>query len=63
MEDNGTPAVARTGGRVWAPPSVREFADAWDKFNRAAADVEIYNTERKPLVFAAFGLLAEAARR
>ncbi len=37
-------------------------AQAWEKVNRAAADVEIYNLERKPLVFAVFGLLAEAAR-
>ncbi|MGZ5829344.1 MAG: DNA polymerase III subunit delta' [Xanthobacteraceae bacterium] len=38
------------------------FAEAWDKFNRAAADVDIFNVERKPLVFSTFGLLAEAAR-
>ena len=34
----------------------------WDKINRAARDVDTYNLERKPLVFAVFGLLAEAAR-
>jgi len=34
----------------------------WDKVNRAARDVETYNLERKPLVFAVFGLLAEATR-
>lgn len=45
------------------PGRLMRIADAWEKFNSAAADVEIYNTERKPLVFAAFGLLAEAARR
>jgi len=45
------------------PAKLMRIAEAWEKFNRAAADVEIYNTERKPLVFAAFGLLAEAARR
>jgi hypothetical protein len=28
----------------------------------AAADVDIFNVERKPLVFSTFGLLAEAAR-
>jgi DNA polymerase-3 subunit delta' len=44
------------------PGRLVRIADAWETFNRAAADVEIYNTERKPLVFAAFGLLAEAAR-
>jgi DNA polymerase III subunit delta' len=37
-------------------------AQTWDKINRAAREVEIYNLERKPLVFAVFGLLAEAAR-
>ena len=38
------------------------IADAWDKFNSAAREVEIYNLERKPFVFAAFGWLADAAR-
>jgi len=37
-------------------------AAAWDKVNTAARDVEIYNLERKPLVFAVFGWLAEASR-
>jgi DNA polymerase-3 subunit delta' len=37
-------------------------AQAWDKVNRAARDVETYNLERKPLVFTVFGLLADAAR-
>ena len=37
-------------------------AEVWEKVNRAARDVETYNLERKPLVFAVFGLLAEAAR-
>ena len=37
-------------------------AQAWEKVNRAARDVEIYNLERKPLVFSVFGWLAEAAR-
>ena len=35
---------------------------AWERVNRAATDVETYNLERKPLVFAVFGALAEAAR-
>lgn len=38
-------------------------AEAWEKINRAARDVEAYNLERKPLVFSVFGALAEAARR
>jgi len=40
-----------------------QVAQTWDKVNRAARDVETYNLERKPLVFAVFGLLAETARR
>lgn len=39
-----------------------EVAKAWEKINRAARDVEIYNLERKPLVFSIFGLLSHAAR-
>jgi DNA polymerase-3 subunit delta' len=37
-------------------------AQTWEKVNRAAREVETYNLERKPLVFAVFGMLAEAAR-
>jgi DNA polymerase III subunit delta' len=37
-------------------------ADLWERLNRSARDVETYNLERKPLVFAIFGLLAEASR-
>jgi DNA polymerase-3 subunit delta' len=37
-------------------------AQTWEKINSAAREVETYNLERKPLVFAVFGLLAEAAR-
>jgi DNA polymerase-3 subunit delta' len=37
-------------------------AELWDRLNRSARDVEAYNLERKPLVFAIFGLLAEASR-
>jgi DNA polymerase-3 subunit delta' len=37
-------------------------AEVWDKINSAARDVEIYNLERKPLVFATFGMLAAATR-
>jgi DNA polymerase-3 subunit delta' len=39
-----------------------EVAQVWEKANRAARDVEIYNLERKPLVFSIFGLLSRAAR-
>jgi DNA polymerase III subunit delta' len=37
-------------------------ADAWEKINTAGRDAQDYNLERKPLVFAVFGWLAEAAR-
>ncbi len=37
-------------------------AEVWERFNRSARDVEVYNLERKPLVFAVFGQLAEASR-
>ena len=38
------------------------LALAWDKINGAARDAEAYNLERKPLVFAVFGALAETTR-
>jgi DNA polymerase III subunit delta' len=38
------------------------IAELWDKLDRSARDVATYNLERKPLVFAIFGLLAEASR-
>jgi DNA polymerase-3 subunit delta' len=38
------------------------IADLWERFNRSAGEVETFNLERKPLVFAVFGLLAEASR-
>jgi DNA polymerase III subunit delta' len=53
---------ARLGKGTQAKPQLARVAETWDKVNRAAHDVEIYNLERKPLVFAVFGLLAEAAR-
>jgi DNA polymerase-3 subunit delta' len=45
------------------PARLAQVAEAWDKVNRAARDVQDYNLERKPLVFSVFGWLAEAARR
>jgi DNA polymerase-3 subunit delta' len=52
--------------RLHANPADRvrlvRAAEAWEKVNRAAADVEIYNLDRKPLVFNVFGWLAEASR-
>jgi DNA polymerase-3 subunit delta' len=43
--------AARTAG---APPETRSLvrlAEAWDKVNQAARDADIYNLDRKPLVF------------
>ena len=37
-------------------------AQAWERVNTAAREVDEYNLERKPLVFNVFGWLAEAAR-
>ena len=53
---------ARLAGETRPARQMARAAEVWDKVNRAARDVEIYNLERKPLVFAVFGLLAEAAR-
>ena len=44
------------------PRRLARVADLWDRLNRSARDVEIYNLDRKPLVFTIFGLLAEASR-
>ena len=45
-----------------ALPRLARLAEAWQRINEAARDAEIYNLERKPLVFNVFGLLAEATR-
>ena len=37
-------------------------AEAWEQINRSAREVDVFNLDRKPFVFAVFGLLAEAAR-
>jgi DNA polymerase III subunit delta' len=44
------------GGRL------ARLAQAWEDISNAARDAEMYNLERKPLVFKVFGWLAEAAR-
>ena len=53
---------ARLAGELKDPARLARVAEVWEKLNRAAGEVEEFNLERKPLVFAAFGLLAEAAR-
>ena len=43
-------------------PRLARLAEVWEKIVRAARDTELYNLERKPLVFSVFGMLAEATR-
>jgi len=58
---NGWLSAQVSGGGRPARQAART-AEVWEKVNRAARDVETYNLERKPLVFAVFGLLAETVR-
>jgi DNA polymerase-3 subunit delta' len=53
---------ARLNEATQGKAQTMRVAETWDKVNRVARDAEIYNLERKPLVFAVFGALAEAAR-
>jgi DNA polymerase-3 subunit delta' len=43
--------------------SLARVAEVWETVNRAARDAEIYNLDRKPLVFSIFGRLAETAQK
>lgn len=43
-------------------PQMARVSAIWEDVNRAAREAEAYNLERKPLVFAVFGALAEATR-
>ena len=52
----------RLDADVRSAAQMAKAAQAWEKVNRAARDVEAYNLERKPLVFSVFDLLAETAR-
>jgi DNA polymerase-3 subunit delta' len=52
----------RAGGSRAEIERLVRLADASARINQAARDAEIYNLERKPLVFSVFGLLAEATR-
>ena len=53
---------ARLAGGTQEAGRMARLAEAWDKVNQAARDVDTYNLERKPYVFNVFGWLAEAAR-
>jgi DNA polymerase III subunit delta' len=52
----------KSGENDGVTPRLARIAETWDKVNRAAREADAYNLERKPLVFAVFGLLSEAAR-
>jgi DNA polymerase-3 subunit delta' len=54
--------AASPGGSLDRLPRLARLAQAWEDVNRAASEAEMYNLERKPLVFRVFGRLAEAAR-
>jgi DNA polymerase-3 subunit delta' len=53
---------ARLTGELQEGGRLVRLAQAWDDVNRTARDVEMFNLERKPLVFKVFGWLAAAAR-
>jgi DNA polymerase-3 subunit delta' len=53
---------ARLAGELRQGGRLERLAQAWDDVNRTAREVELFNLERKPLVFKVFGWLAEAAR-
>jgi DNA polymerase-3 subunit delta' len=52
----------RLGRGAGEPARLAQVAEVWEKLNGAAREVEVFNLDRKPMVFAVFGLLAEAAR-
>jgi DNA polymerase-3 subunit delta' len=52
----------RVGGGGGEIERLMRLAEASERINAAARDAEIYNLERKPLVFNVFGLLADATR-
>ena len=43
-------------------PRLARLAEVWEKIAKSVRETEMFNLERKPLVFAVFGLLAEATR-
>lgn len=53
---------ARLNGGEGPLHQMARLAETWEQVNRVAREAEAYNLERKPLVFAVFGALAEVAR-
>jgi DNA polymerase-3 subunit delta' len=45
-----------------APARLARFAKTWENVRRAAVETDVYNLDRKPLVFQVFSMLAEATR-
>jgi DNA polymerase III subunit delta' len=45
------------------PGRLARLATAWENVRRATVEAEVFNLDRKPLVFQVFSTLAEAARR
>ena len=55
--------TAQLALRPAEPARLAPVAQVWEKLEVAARDIELFNLDRKPMVFAVFGLLAETARR
>jgi DNA polymerase-3 subunit delta' len=58
---NGWLSARLVGNAVDVRQSAR-VAEIWQQVNDSAREVETFNLDRRPLVFATFSLLAEAAR-
>jgi DNA polymerase-3 subunit delta' len=54
--------AGRLGDGARPKVQIAAVSSAWEKVNRAAADVDAFNLERKPFAFAVFDALADAAR-
>ena len=55
-------AVDALGERELDSARLARVAEVWERINLSARDVDVFNLERKPLVFNVFGWLAEASR-
>ncbi len=53
---------AQLAGGTAEKHRLARVAAAWEKVNQAGRETEIYNLDRRPLVFSVFGALAEATR-
>lgn len=55
--------LADAATKAGEPPArLARFAKTWENVRRAATETDIYNLDRKPLVFQVFSMLAEATR-